>query len=384
MQGATRTQDSREERHSLDGVLKILLIERDRLAAIELRDFLHFLGHVALWSDDGALLPAGFAFDLVMLSLPEAPSESAAIIERIARQRIAPALAIMSDADRRETEAAAALAADLGLAVFGPLPKPLRPDQVAAALEAPMRRIAGKPGAGSVSLISPEARKASYVFQSKHALRNGAVVGYETLLRVPGVTTIDRWFAGLDHGAAFAMTVAAARAAFGLSGQIGGGRRSPSVAFHCPPEIFGDARFLAELSQMSRDARQSGKGGGVAIELTASKDGVTLSDITSIAFRYVLAGFELHMSDFAMKAVSLDQVVGMPINEAKIDRSFFHELLQNDPLLLGEIVSLFRMRGIRSTVARIEAADEFAAARQAGADCGQGYYWSQPTNDVRL
>ncbi len=351
---------------------------------MELRDFLHFLGHVALWSDDGRLLPAGSAFDLVMLSLPEEPGESAAIMERIARQRVAPAIAIMSDADRRQTDAAAALAVGYGLAVFGPLPKPLRPEQVAAALEAPLRRAAGKPGAGPVSLIAPEARTASYVFQSKHALRNGAVVGYETLLRVPGVTTIGHWFAALDHGSAFAMTVAAARAAFALSGRLGDRRPSAPVAFHCPPEIFGDARFLAELSQLSRDARRSDKDGGVAIELTASNNGTTLADITSIAFRYVLAGFELHMSDFAMNAASLKQVVDLPINEAKIDRAFFRALLENDPLLLGEIVSLFRMRGIRSTVARIEAADEFAAARQAGADCGQGYYWSQPTNDVRL
>ncbi len=90
------------------------------------------------------------------------------------------------------------------------------------------------------------------------------------------------------------------------------------------------------------------------------------------------------MGGFAMSASSLEQVVRLPIREAKVDRSFLREMLRDDPLLLGEIVSLFRMRGVRSTIARIEAAEECVVARQAGADSGQGYYWSRPSGEIRL
>ncbi len=170
------------------------------------------------------------------------------------------------------------------------------------------------------------------------------------------------------------MTVAAARATFELGGRLGGAGRSSTVAFHCPPEIFGDARFLAELTQLSVAARRNGNDNRVALKLTAPKDDAELSEIASIAFRYVLAGFELHISDFAMDPRSLQQAARLPINEAKIDRTFFRDLLKEDPVLMSDIVSLFRLRGIRSTVGRIEAAEEFQLASQAGADCGQGYY----------
>ncbi|MBO9580464.1 MAG: EAL domain-containing protein [Sphingobium sp.] len=266
----------------------------------------------------------------------------------------------------------------------GVLARPLRPEGVIAMLEEPRRLATGRPGAGPIGSIALDARQASYVFQSKHALRSGSVVGYQTLLRLPGVDTIDRWFAGLDHSSAFAMTIAAARAAFSLSGRLGHGRETSPVAFHCPAEIFSDARFLAELTRISAAARENGHGGRVAIELTAPTDAATLSDILSIAFRYVLAGFELHMNDFAMSAFSLEQVVRLPINEAKIDRHFFETLAKDEPQLLAEIISLFRLRGVRSTVARIEAPEEFEAARQAGADSGQGYFWSRPMTDIRL
>jgi len=330
-------------------------------------------------------MPAGHAFDLVMLDLPREPGEAAQIIEQIARQQIAPAIAFMSSGHRRGIEAACAMASAHGLLVCEPLLKPIQPDHVTAMLETPLRLASGKPGAALVSQIIPDMRQASYVFQSKHGLRSGAVTGYETLLRMPGVDAVDRWFAGLDYGSAFAMTVAAGQAAFGLSARLGGAGQSSTVAFHCPPEIFADARFLAELTQLSVAARRKGnEKNHVALELTAPKDDAELSEIASIAFRYVLAGFELHINDFAMNPGSLQQAMRLPINEAKIDRSFFRDLLREDPILMSEIVSLFRLRGIRSTVGRIEADEEVRLASQSGADCGQGYYWSRPIQDVQL
>ncbi|HWJ71503.1 MAG TPA: EAL domain-containing protein [Sphingobium sp.] len=215
------------------------------------------------------------------------------------------------------------------------------------------------------------------MFQSRHALHDGSVVGYDTLLRIPGVDAIGPWFAARDHDTAFDLTLAAARAASDLSRHLPDGRQNAIVAFHCPPAIFCDARFLREMTLLAQTAghvRDS-----IAIGLATPTGNLRFNDLRDIAFRYVLAGFRLHLTDFTLETDNLQQMTCLPLSEAKLDcRVFLHELRMNDPLLLPEILSLLRLRGIRSTIAQIETAENVELARRAGADCGQGRYWSHP------
>ncbi|GLT03015.1 hypothetical protein GCM10007897_44540 [Sphingobium jiangsuense] len=342
-------------------------------------------------------MPPAIGFDVVIVNVPAAPDDCVETIRQVAATRPGATVILLCDDDLLLTRAASTCAVECALHLAGLLTKPLKLDRLESLLgeQREQRSRADRPGRLD-RLARDGASPADYVFQSKHDLRGGHIVGYETFLRVEGVEMINDWFTGLDHDAALAMTVSAARAVVDLHGRIGGGSgsggggggrggvgrgaRGVTVGFNCPCEIFADARFLAELTALSGAAGLPGN--RIAVELIDCRGAMPLGDLHAIATRYVAAGFEVHLDDFGMNAASLDRIVHLPLKEVKFDRGFF-DLVQNDPHLLDEIISLCHLRGMTSTVTRIEEAAELATARRVGADYGQGYYWSRPAPVIR-
>jgi len=325
-------------------------------------------------------VPAAIAFDVVIVNLPAAVDDCVEMIRHVAASRPGATVILLCDDDLLLTHAASTCAVECALHLAGLLTKPLKLDRLEALLGEQPRR-ADRPGRLD-RMARAGANPADYVFQSKHDLRGGQIVGYEAFLRVEGVEMINDWFTGLDHDAALAMTVSAARAVIDLHGRLGGDGAAPGVTlgFNCPYEIFADSRFLAELTALSEAAALPGN--LIAVELIDSRGSLPLGDLRAIATRYVTAGFEVHLDDFGMNAASLERIVHLPLKEVKFDRGFF-DLVQNDPRLLDEIISLCHLRGMTSTVTRIEEAEELATARRVGADYGQGYFWSHPAPVLR-
>ena len=215
-----------------------------------------------------------------------------------------------------------------------------------------------------------------YVFQYKNDLRTGAPVGCEILVRLPGVDDIAAFFQTLDTPRAFAMTVAAAEAAIEVRKQLERQGKPLPVAFNCPPDIFGSARFLDTLRALC--AREGIDPAAIAIELTEQQGHLALLELSAMACRYALAGFAIHLDDFGTGTASVEQLLKLPLNELKIDRDVFRTLSQNGKTLLSEITAFCRANGIISTIEGIETDSDLAVARQVGADQGQGFYWSRP------
>ena len=362
----------------LKASLKILLIDYNSSTAVELRDFLHLVGHLAIWSEDGRAVPPAIGFDRVIVNLPGLAEQCVETIRQVAAARPGATVILLCDDDLLLTRAASVCAVECGLHLAGLLTKPLKLDRLESLLgEQPS-------STGWIDRLERIARgsnPANYVFQSKHDLHGGHIVGYEAFLRMEGVESISDWFTGLDHDAALAMTFSAARAVVDLHGRVGKGRpEGITIGFNCSYEIFADARFLAELTALSGTAGLPGD--IIAIELIDSRGSLPLGDLHSIATRYAAAGFAVHLDDFSMDSASLDKIVHLPLKEVKFDRGFF-DLVRNDPPLLDEIISLCHLRGMTSTVTRIEDAGELETARRVGADYGQGYYWSRRAPIIR-
>ncbi len=361
----------------------IFVVEDDPAIAAGLIEIFELLGHIAhrgggtdQSSEQLAAQLRDVSFDLVMLDLDLGHRDGFELLEHLADAPCPPPIAIASGRDRRIVESARQLAEARGLTVIGTFAKPVAQAQLIGMLD----RLRAN-GRAPAPAVPPEAGAPApyYMFQSKHALSGdgaGDVIGYEALVRLPGVTDVEGYFAALDPDRAMALTGEAAAAAAELHARLAELGRPVPVAFNCPPDIFGNPAFLTRL-------RDIALAGGVdpamlAIELTEQAGSASAIDLASMASRYALAGFQVHLDDFGSGAASLDQMLRLPLREVKIDRAVFRSLLAEGEALLSEIIAHCRKHGIASTIEGIETGEELAVARRAGADHGQGYYWSRP------
>jgi EAL domain-containing protein (putative c-di-GMP-specific phosphodiesterase class I)/CheY-like chemotaxis protein len=377
------------EPHMSAEPLSIFIVEDDAALAGELSESLVSMGHSVAWNRGDVPLDMPHACDLILLDLGLGAADGFEVLEQLATRPGCPPVAIMSGRDGRIVESARDLARARGLRTVGSLSKPFTQSGIADMLQRlapPIARVAdGDHGRGWAPAAS------YYVFQAKHDLISGAVRGYEALLRVPGVRNIESWFAGLSGEESLAMTIAAADAAAALAVRLDG-RRSPrggpnigermmTVAFNCPPDIFGDRRMLDALRRIIADRGVDPR--RIAIELTEHRGSTSAVELSSMACRYKLAGFEVHLDDFGSGSTNLEQLLRLPLNEVKIDRLLFHQLSGGDGLgLLTEIMAFCRQNAIVTTVEGIESDAARLIAIQTGADYGQGFHWGMPCLDV--
>jgi EAL domain-containing protein (putative c-di-GMP-specific phosphodiesterase class I) len=358
-------------------IFNILVVEDDSDVATELVECLELMGHRAEWSVAQASLRIAQDCDLVLLDLGLGEIDGFQVLDQIALAAVRPPVAIMSGRDVRFMESASDLARSLGLRPVGMLHKPFAPRQLSALLEG----LDTAPVVAAAPAHTPGLTAAStepyYAFQYKNDLQSGLPVGCEVLVRLPGVLNIEAWFAVLDTQRALAMTVSASLAAIDLHQRLAAQGQKLTVAFNCPPDIFSAPDLLGSLKRSCHEAGVSPA--HIAIELTEQKGSGALVDVASMACRYALAGFPVHLDDFGTGTASLEHLLKLPLTEVKIDRKVFRSLVQDGRALLHEIAALCRANGITSTVEGIETQEDVIIAREAGADYGQGFLWSRPS-----
>ncbi|MDB5701068.1 MAG: diguanylate phosphodiesterase [Sphingomonadales bacterium] len=352
-------------------MLNILVLEDDEALATELVQSIELLGHNAIWSDGQSPRSIDAACDLVILDLGLGRVDGFEILERMAGESAPPPVAIMSGAGRRFMDTARALASARGLDLVATLSKPFTFDTLREMLET-----VGQPVTASEPHVAPVAGAPFYVFQHKYDLQSGDPVGCEILVRIPGVADIARYFEDLDAAAALQMTIAAAAAAIDVHQRLARQGKILPIAFNCPPDIFGSPRFFDGLRTMCANAGVDPA--MIALELTEQKGVVALLDLAAMACRYALAGFPIHLDDFGTGASSVEQLLKLPLHELKIDREVFRNLGQNGKTLLSEITAFCRTNAILTTIEGIETELDLKIAQEAGADYGQGFFWSQP------
>ncbi|MDB5685521.1 MAG: hypothetical protein JWR77_110 [Rhizorhabdus sp.] len=354
-------------------MLNILVVEDNPVIAGQLAELLESLGHAPLWTGVPDRLSPDPSTDLVLLDLGLGDRDGFELLEQLAAADARPPLAIASGHDRRIIDAACRLAEARGLLVVGTLRKPYSRAAVSALLDQVFA--VDRSEATRADPASPPPGPA-YLFQSKHDLGSGAVTGYEALLRLPGIDDIEAYFAGLDPMRALELTVTAAEAAARLHQHFAAAGRPLTMAFNCPPDIFAEPAFLGLLKDVA--ARFGIEPSALAIELTEQAGHIPVVEIASMAGRYTLAGFQVHLDDFGSGTSSLEQFLRLPLREVKIDRRVFRSLLKEGEALLFEIIAHCGKHGILSTIEGIETEQEWLVASQSGANFGQGYFWSRP------
>ncbi len=270
----------------------------------------------------------------------------------------------------------------LGISVLGALPKPLKIEAVAAALDEASRRGRRSSTQAARSLIGNDFELTPY-YQPQYNLRSGRIAGLESLIRL---TAKD----GLVHGPAqlFAsMTSAAERDEVSLTitkavlsdARMWQGRPDkPGVSINLDACVLEQPEIVTSVHRAAVDFGIDPA--MICLEVTEKSLPKEPSRLVEALIRLRMAGFRLSLDDYGMGASSFELLRLCPFSEIKVDRSIV-EACTTDHItrkFLHAFANLARDLELTSVAEGIETERELAEVRSAGIDLVQGFLFSRP------
>ena len=127
----------------------------------------------------------------------------------------------------------------------------------------------------------------------------------------------------------------------------------------------------------------------IEIEFTESAIFDNVEVFSDVFIRLNSAGFTISMDDFGTGYSSLGMLKNVPVDEIKMDNSFFAE--SNDPLrseiVLSHVMLMAKNLDISTVAEGVETEEQIKMLKKVGCDIVQGYYYSEPlcvSNFTRL
>jgi EAL domain-containing protein (putative c-di-GMP-specific phosphodiesterase class I) len=116
----------------------------------------------------------------------------------------------------------------------------------------------------------------------------------------------------------------------------------------------------------------------ITLEITESRLIANRPEASARLSRVRAMGIGVSIDDFGVGHSSVEQVLALPANELKIDRTIVQDESASDGALLTTIVRLARDRGLRTVAEGIETEAQLARVREVGCDRAQGYLIGRP------
>jgi len=223
-------------------------------------------------------------------------------------------------------------------------------------------------------------RSLSAVFQPIVDFDDGAILGYEGLIRGPAgspVETPAALFAqAAAEGCVIALEIAAARTC--LAG---------FVQLECEGQLFlnfssGAIRELAQAPEgvlaLLRDSGMDPK--RIVIELTEQSAIPDVGDFVTVIATLRAAGARFALDDYGTANASMNLWVRLQPDAVKIDRFFIHDIAR-DPLKFEAVRAMqhfARASGAQLVAEGIENEADLIVVRDMGIGCGQGYFLGRP------
>jgi EAL domain-containing protein (putative c-di-GMP-specific phosphodiesterase class I)/ActR/RegA family two-component response regulator len=329
------------------------------------------------------------AYGVVVLDLGLRDHDGIELLRSLRQAGSDAVVVFVSGFDERVRQAAARLAAALGLRVAGTLGKPLQVDRLVALLSAlPERTRAGdaEDGAEIVPALLEagiEGDEIVCLFQPKVTLRDRRLVGLEVLTRwrspVLGLVRPDRFIPLAERaGLIDRLTRRVMTQALALFRPWRAGRPDLTLAINLSPASLTD---LALPERISAALAESGvPAAALVLEVTEGAvmgDHVVAADILT---RLRIRGIKLSIDDFGTGHSSLLSLLHLPFSELKIDQRFVATCLYDPeaPKIIRAIVSLARELGLQLVAEGIETEPVAALLTRLGCAVGQGYLFAAP------
>lgn len=326
--------------------------------------------------------------DLVILDLQMPALDGIEFIRHLARLRFAGGVLLISGEDERILQTAQKLARAHQLRVLGAVHKPVTPEQLRETLEAMTteesraRRVAKR---YDLEELREAILRQQFVnwYQPKVALRTGAVVGVETLVRwdhpEDGLVFPDAFIPLAEEGGIVdALTRPTLQRALAQARAW----RDQGLALHVGVNVSMDDLFDLSFPDFVAGAIAAA---GVPVEslmLEVTESRLMKNALASldILTRLRLKHIDLSIDDFGTGHSSLAQLRDIPFDELKIDRGFIHGASQNpsNRAIVEASLGMARHLGMHSVAEGVEDLEDWSLLRQLGCDFAQGYFIARP------
>jgi EAL domain-containing protein (putative c-di-GMP-specific phosphodiesterase class I) len=301
-------------------------------------------------------------------------------MRRLANERCAAKIAIMSGADPKTLAAASRLGREYGLDMAPTFAKPFAPEALARFLEAAkigLRQIAPGELVAALSTGQLEVR-----YQPKVTLQGAApgIVGAEALVRWNhprrGLLTANR-FISMAEAEGLIESLSSWVLAEVISQQAIWERQGKHlvIAVNLPASLLGDLDFPDRVEAMLHHAGIPRN--RLILEITeraAMKDGPTAIDVLT---RFRLKDISLSIDDFGVGHSSLVELYRMPFNELKIDASFVRDMPASEEAttIVRTLVTLAHELGLKACAEGVETVATAEMLRSFGCDTAQGFLY---------
>ncbi|ASK89386.1 EAL domain-containing response regulator [Sphingorhabdus sp. SMR4y] len=217
-------------------------------------------------------------------------------------------------------------------------------------------------------------------FQSKHALDDGRVVGYEALSRLKtrrAISPATIFSAATEISLEIEATMNVVDQVMKLAGALRRSRKRMPVSFNCSAILLTQSDFVDSL--FARLQQSANLGGSVIMEITEENRVANIKVVSEICQMLNQYGLKVSIDDYGTGHSNLDRIAEIPFAELKLDKEIFWAFC-NDRVpisVLGSIIDFCHMRGAKTVVEGIETSLHLEKARLLGADQGQGFYWGR-------
>ena len=227
-------------------------------------------------------------------------------------------------------------------------------------------------------------------YQPKLCLRSGRLLGMEALLRwnhpEKGMIRPDQFISVAEEtGLIIPIGKWIARQACRMSkAMTAAGLGRLQVAINLSPKQFSDPDLVASLAGILEEEALDAS--LLELELT---EGLLLEatvDTHQQLDQLKRLGLTLAMDDFGTGYSSLSYLKKFPIDVIKIDRSFIHEIPDNqdDMEITSAVIAMAHNLKLKVVAEGIETAEQLAFLRRHRCDVGQGYLFDRPIPGAEL
>jgi EAL domain-containing protein (putative c-di-GMP-specific phosphodiesterase class I) len=122
----------------------------------------------------------------------------------------------------------------------------------------------------------------------------------------------------------------------------------------------------------------------LTLEITESRFIANRPSVAARLRRLRDRGVGISIDDFGVGHSSVEQVLALPANELKIDRTVVQDETATQGILLATIVRLVKERGLRTVAEGVETEAQLDRVRELGCDRAQGYLigWPMPQDEM--